>query len=187
MNVLIIAPHPDDEVLGMGGTIKKLSKKNNIILCVVSEGVTAQYSGKNAVEERKKFCQECSSILGISKIFFLDFPDMKLNNFHLDINKKLEEIIKKIKPSIVYTSSNNDLNLDHSAVFDSTLVTCRPKSGVKKIQCLRQELPGNPENGFPRGGGFLKSLTDPLGIWILAQKDESGVKKYNVYDRNSRV
>ena len=75
MNVLIIAPHPDDEVLGMGGTIKKLSKKNNIILCVVSEGVTAQYSGKNAVEERKKFCQECSSILGISKIFFLDFPD----------------------------------------------------------------------------------------------------------------
>lgn len=146
MNVLIIAPHPDDEVLGMGGTIKKLSKKNNIILCVVSEGVTAQYSGKDAVEERKKFCQECSSILGISKIFFLDFPDMKLNNFHLDINKKLEEIIKKIKPSIVYTSSNNDLNLDHSAVFDSTLVTCRPKSGVKKILCY--ELPGQTKTAF---------------------------------------
>lgn len=146
MKILVVAPHADDEVLGMGGTIKKLSKNNQISLCVVSEGVTAQYNDKEMIQKRKKFCYECSSILGITKIFFLDFPDMKLNVFHLEINKKLEEIIRKIKPVIVYTSPNNDLNMDHLAVYDSTLVACRPKSGVKKI--LAYELQGLTKTAF---------------------------------------
>ena len=146
MNILVIAPHPDDEVLGMGGTIKKLSKKNKILLCVVSEGATAQYKNKKMIQVRRDACKKCSKILGISKIIFLDFPDMKLNSSHLEINKKLEKIIQEFKPEIVYTSPKNDLNLDHSAVFDSTLVTCRPKSGVKKILCY--ELPGQTKTAF---------------------------------------
>ena len=136
MNILVISPHPDDEVLGMGGTIKKLSKKNRIILCVVSEGATAQYKDKKMIQVRRNACKKCSKILGISKTIFLDFPDMRLNLSHLDINKKLEEIIKEFKPEVVYTAPRNDLNLDHQSVFDSTLVACRPKSGVKKYYAM---------------------------------------------------
>ena len=146
MNVLVIAPHPDDEVLGMGGTIKKLSKKNKIILCVVSEGTTAQYKNKKMIQVRRDSCKKAAKILGITKIIFLDFPDMRLNLSHLDINKKLEEIIEKYKPKIVYTAPKNDLNLDHQAVFDSTLVVCRPKSGVKQILCY--ELHGHTKVPF---------------------------------------
>jgi len=146
MNILVIAPHPDDEVLGMGGTIKKLSKKNTIILCVVSEGATAQYKDKKMIQIRKDACKKCSKVLGISKIIFLDFADMKLNLSHLEINKKLEKIIQKFKPEIVYTAPKNDLNLDHQAVFDSTLVACRPKSGVKKILCY--EMQGQTKSPF---------------------------------------
>jgi len=135
MNILVIAPHPDDEVLGMGGTIKKLSKKNKIILCVVSEGATAQYKDKKMIKVRRDSCKKTAKILGISQIQFLDYPDMRLNLSHLDINKKLEEIIEKYKPEIVYTAPKNDLNLDHQVVFNSTLVACRPKSGVKQILC----------------------------------------------------
>ena len=117
MKILVIAPHPDDEVLGMGGTIKKLSKKNKIILCVVSEGATAQYKDKKMIKVRRDSCKKTAKILGISQTIFLDYPDMRLNLSHLDINKKLEEIIEKYKPEIVYTAPKNDLNLDHQMVL----------------------------------------------------------------------
>ena len=97
-----------------------VSKKNKIVLCVVSEGATAQYKDKKMILVRKDACRKCSKILGISKVIFLDFPDMKLNLSHLEINKKLERIIHDFKPEVVYTSPKNDLNLDHQAVFDST-------------------------------------------------------------------
>ena len=146
MKILVIAPHPDDEVLGMGGTIKKLSKKNKIILCVVSEGATAQYKDKKMIKVRRDSCKKTAKILGISQTIFLDYPDMRLNLSHLDINKKLEEIIEKYKPEIVYTAPKNDLNLDHQVVFSSTLVACRPKSGVKQILCY--EIQGNTKVPF---------------------------------------
>ena len=146
MKILVIAPHPDDEVLGMGGTIKKLSKKNKIILCVVSEGATAQYKDKKMIKVRRDSCKKTAKILGISQTIFLDYPDMRLNLSHLDINKKLEEIIEKYRPEIVYTAPKNDLNLDHQVVFSSTLVACRPKSGVKQILCY--EIQGNTKVPF---------------------------------------
>ena len=146
MNILVIAPHPDDEVLGMGGTIKKLSRKNKIILCVVSEGATAQYKDKKMIKVRRDSCKKTAKILGISQTVFLDYPDMRLNLSHLDINKKLEEIIEKYKPEIVYTAPKNDLNLDHQVVFNSTLVACRSKSGVKQILCY--EIQGNTKVPF---------------------------------------
>ena len=146
MKILVIAPHPDDEVLGMGGTIKKLSKKNKIILCVVSEGATAQYKDKKMIKVRRDSCKKTAKILGISQTIFLDYPDMRLNLSHLDINKNLEEIVEKYRPEIVYTAPKNDLNLDHQMVFNSTLVACRPKSGVKQILCY--EIQGNTKVPF---------------------------------------
>ncbi|MBL76911.1 MAG: hypothetical protein CL763_08330 [Chloroflexi bacterium] len=142
MNILILAAHPDDEVIGMGGTIKKLSKSNKIHLCVVSDGASAQYSDKKMIEERKNACKKSGKILGISNYTFLDFPDMKLDMIpHVEINKKLEKLIKKINPRIVYTTPNNDLNKDHQKVFESTLVVTRPHSSNVN-QVLSYEFPG---------------------------------------------
>lgn len=127
----------------MGGTIKKHSKNDNTIrLLVVSEGATAQYLDKKMVKVRRNSCLKSSKILGISDVEFLDFPDMMLENIpHFNINKGIEKTIKKFKPEIVYTTSNNDLNLDHQRVFESTLVATRPfSSSVRKILCY--EIPG---------------------------------------------
>ena len=143
MNILVIAAHPDDEVLGMGATIQKLSKENHTIhLCVVSEGATAQYTDNKMIEIRKKSCLKSGKLLGISTFDFLEFPDMKLDSIpHLEINIKLEEIIEKYEPQIVYTTPSHDLNKDHQIVFESTLVATRPQSSsVKEI--LSYELPG---------------------------------------------
>ena len=142
MDILVIAAHPDDEVLGMGGTIKKLSKQNNKIhLCVVSEGASAQYSDKKMIKVRRDACIKSGKILGISDFTFLDFQDMRLDTIpHLEINKELEKLTKKHRPKIVYTTPSNDLNKDHQKVFESTLVITRPhNTSVKEI--LSYEIP----------------------------------------------
>ena len=76
MNILVIGAHPDDEVVGMGATIKKLSKKNKIFLCIITDGTTAQYDDKKMIKVRRDACMKSSKLLGISKVKFLDFPDM---------------------------------------------------------------------------------------------------------------
>ena len=148
MNILIIGAHPDDEVIGMGATIKKLSRKNKIFLCIVSEGATAQYAEKKMIKVRHDACLRSSKLLGISNVKFLDFPDMRLDTIpHLKINKELEEIIEKCKPRVVYTTPFNDLNKDHRLVFDSTLVVTRPYSSSVK-QLLTYEFPGPVKEPF---------------------------------------
>ena len=148
MKILVIAPHPDDEVLGMGGTIKKLSPKNDITLLIMTDGASAQYSDKKMIKVRKESCKKSSKILGISEIKFLNFQDMKLDSVpQLEINQEIEKIIKKIQPKIVFTSPKNDLNRDHDVTFNSTLVATRPSSsGVKKV--FSYELPGYTKKPF---------------------------------------
>jgi len=70
MNILVLAAHPDDEVLGMGATIKKLSKKGNKIhLCVVTEGASGQYKDPKMIKVRRDSCLKAGKILGISNYF----------------------------------------------------------------------------------------------------------------------
>ena len=147
-SILVLAPHPDDEVLGMGATIKKLSKKNTINLCVITEGATAQYSDKKMIKVRKESCLKSGSILGISNYEFLDFPDMRLDTISiLEINKNIEKIIRKYKPKIVYTITNADFNRDHQIVHESTLIATRPhSSGVKQV--ISYEIPGQKHEKF---------------------------------------
>lgn len=147
-NILVLAAHPDDEIIGMGGTIKKLTKNNKVVLCVVSEGASAQYKDPKMISVRREACQKSSNLLGISKVEFLDFPDMQLDTIpHLEINRSLEKIIKKYQPKIVYTTPPNDVNKDHLKVYESSLVVTRPASSkVKQILCY--EIVGLTKNPF---------------------------------------
>ena len=177
MDILVIAAHPDDEVIGMGATIKKLSRKNHIALCVVSEGASAQYSNKEMIAVRRKACIKSSKILGITDIIFLDFPDMKLDSVpQLEINRELEKIIKEMKPEIIFTTPHHDLNKDHQIVFDSTLVAARPlSSSIKEIYCY--ELSGIVKEAF-RPNIFV-DISNELSYKIKAFKMyKSEIKKF---------
>ena len=169
MRILIIAPHPDDEVLGMGGTIRKLSKNGNKVrLCVVTEGATAQYNDKKMILERKNACLKSSKILGISKVDFLNFPDMSLDTIpHLEINRSIEKIIKSFKPTIVYTTPENTLNKDHTLVHESSLVATRSMSTkVKKI--FSYEIPGPTK--YPFKANYYENIQKELSFKIKAVK-----------------
>lgn len=139
--VLVIAAHPDDEVLGMGGTIAKLAESgNDIALLIVTDGSSTQYKDKENIEKiidaKKEETKNSCAILGINRIYYAALPDMKLDTVpHTDINAAIERIILEFEPSAVYTHFWGDVNKDHRLVYESTLVACRPTQSqcVKKI------------------------------------------------------
>lgn len=137
---LIIAAHPDDEVLGMGGTIAKYaSKGDDIALLIVTDGSSSQYRDHvnltEIIEAKKKETQDCADILGIKHIFYGGLPDMRLDSTpHVEINSAIETVINEFKPSVVFTHFIGDVNKDHQCVYESTLVACRPTSE----QCIKR-------------------------------------------------
>ena len=168
MNILIIAAHSDDEVLGMGATISKISKKNRVELIVTTESATSQYDDPKMIKVRHDACLRSAKILGIKNVNFLNYPDNQLDTIpQLEINQKIEKIIQKFKPRYVYTTPGHDLNKDHRQVFDSTIIASRPgSSSVEAI--FSYELPGfiktpfkpnifeNIEKEFPKKLAALK-------------------------------
>ncbi len=146
MNILIIVAHPDDEVLGMGGTIAKYTSNGDKVSVVyLTTGITSRrnqgYSNKSSYEindkDKKSMEKEIkklkmnalksNKILGIQNSVFYNFPDNELDSIsRLKIIKVIEKEIEKNKPDIVFTNHHGDLNVDHKLVYESCLTACRP-------------------------------------------------------------
>lgn len=129
--VLVIAAHPDDEVLGMGGTIAVHTRQgDDVRVLVVTDGSSTQYPGDVDIRARKE--QEAlraAKELGVDDYVHLDLPDMRLDTLeHIEVNKIVEEHIRDFGPQIVYTVQP-DVNQDHRVLFDSVAVATRPTPG----------------------------------------------------------
>ena len=139
--ILVVAAHPDDEVLGCGGTLYKFSKlgyKINILF--LSNGVSARNIVNKKMQKnislRRKSAQNAGKILGINKIDFFDLPDNKFDSVPLlRIIKLIEQSIKEHDPSIIFTHYDNDLNIDHKITSQATITATRPylNSSLKKL------------------------------------------------------
>lgn len=135
-NILVIAPHPDDEVLGCGGTIAKHKKQEDkIYLCVITKAYTPNWSEK-FIKDRLKEVEKANKILGVEKTYFLDFPTVKLDTIpQKELNNAIHKVITKVKPDIMYIPHKGDLNKDHRLIFEASLVAIRPinKHRIKKV------------------------------------------------------
>jgi len=133
--ILVIAAHPDDEVLGAGGTILKHVKKGDgVSILILSEGETSREGSVN-IEKRESEARKAAELLG-AKIFLEKLQDNQFDSLPLlKIVKVAEKYLDEVKPSIVYTHNPHDLNIDHRITFQAVLTACRPKPGyfVKKI------------------------------------------------------
>lgn len=127
MNVLVIAPHPDDEILGCGGTIaKRVSEGHNVYVCVVTRGCEPLFHDDGG--EGRSECLNASRYLGVKENFFLDFPAAMLEEVpRYKLNDALLQVVQKVKPDEVYIPHRGDMQLDHKMVVDAAMVALRPK------------------------------------------------------------
>ena len=137
--VLIVCAHPDDEVIGMGGTIAKHTLLGDDVRVIfMANGVSSrEFADDNeSIDERRKAAKKAGAILGIQKLIFNEFYDNKMDAHDLlDIIKSIESVIKSYQPSVVYTHHGGDLNIDHRLTYQAVMTACRPAPGfcVKEI------------------------------------------------------
>jgi N-acetylglucosamine malate deacetylase 1 len=126
--VLVFAAHPDDEVLGMGGTLAiHTDRGDEVRVVVVTDGSSTQYPGDTELRIRKEEeALQAAAELGVRDYVHLDLPDMRLDTLpHVEVNAVVEQQVRDVEPEIVYTVQP-DVNRDHRAIFDSVAVGTRP-------------------------------------------------------------
>ncbi|OGE74492.1 MAG: hypothetical protein A3K06_01625 [Candidatus Doudnabacteria bacterium RIFCSPHIGHO2_01_52_17] len=133
--VLVIAAHPDDEVLGAGGTMLKHKKAGDeITVLILGEGETSRSSAD--IEKRERQAREATAALGAKAVLFERFPDQRFDTIALlDVVQKIERVVEMTHPDIVYTHCPYDLNMDHRIIFQATATALRPgpTSSAKKF------------------------------------------------------
>ena len=182
MKILIVAAHPDDEVLGCGGTIARMSKEgHDISIAILGEGITSRYlqredADKKMVRNLHKRSHQVAKIFGVKDLQLFDLPDNRFDTIALlDIVKILEGLIEKIKPECIFTHHASDLNVDHVLTNRATLIATRPIENTSVKTVLSYEVPSSTEWAFQTTGpGFRPNIfidiTGTLDIKIDAMQ-----------------
>ncbi len=132
--VLVVAAHPDDEVLGCGGTIARHAETgDDVHVLIMAEGATSRYPTRDAnalageIEALRAAARNAAGILGARPPRFEGLPDNRLDGMDLlDVVKLVERAVRDIEPVVVYTHHCGDLNLDHRIVHQAVVTACRP-------------------------------------------------------------
>ena len=133
-SVLVVAAHPDDEVLGCGGTIARHVRSGDYVqVLIVAEGSTSRQKQRDRsqacseLSELSKAAQSAGSILGVAGLELLDLPDNRLDSMdRLDLIKCIEECLDRHQPDCVYVHHAGDVNVDHRRLHEAVVTACRP-------------------------------------------------------------
>ncbi|MEA3314784.1 MAG: PIG-L deacetylase family protein [Campylobacterota bacterium] len=151
MTTLIIAAHPDDEVLGCGGIIKKFSKKEDFYVLILSGGADTRYD-KSMENVLKNNAKNANKILGTKEVFFENLPNQKMDTIPiLEITQITEKYIAKLQPTRVFTHHIGDLNKDHQIVAEATFTATRPIVGQVVKEVYSYNVPSSTEWNFIEG------------------------------------
>lgn len=173
-NVMVVAAHPDDEVLGCGGTIARLASFGaKVFIAVFGEGISSRYKTRDDADAKqiagiKENAKEAAKILGASDIIFLDLPDNMFDTVPLlAVVKHCEDILRTYSPDVVFTHSAGDLNIDHQVVNRAVLTACRPGSGLTVRDVLAFEVPSSTEWSFGQtGNSFAPNVFVDITLYL---------------------
>jgi len=157
MTVLVVAAHPDDEVLGCGGTMARLAAEGqDVKIAIVAEGLTSRQPQRGQTEKKDLEhlhgrAHLAGKKVGASEVVLCQLPDNRLDTVPLlDVVKLVEGLVERFKPEVIYTHHPGDLNVDHGVVHRAVLTATRPMAG----QCVRElyafEVPSSTEWAFQR-------------------------------------
>jgi LmbE family N-acetylglucosaminyl deacetylase/RimJ/RimL family protein N-acetyltransferase len=156
-SVLVIAAHPDDEVLGCGGTMARLrAEGHDVKIAILGEGLTSRYRTREEADfsllnNLRDDSRRAAEVLGVKDVFLYDLPDNRFDTIPvLDVIKIVEELIQKHAPNTIFTHGCADLNVDHHITHRAVLTATRPIEG----HCVRNlyafEIPSSTEWAFHR-------------------------------------
>lgn len=153
--VLIVAAHPDDEVLGCGGTIAKLIETGSQVrVAFLADGVYSRKADSKILEneliQRRAAAKKACGLLGVTDIYFGNFPDNEMDRETLlTITRKVEEIINDFLPDTIFTHHIGDVNIDHQLTHRAVVTACRPQIGKSVKHIFSFETPSSTEWQLP--------------------------------------
>tara|TARA_Y100000361_G_C11138426_1_gene333536 strand:+ start:347 stop:1024 length:678 start_codon:yes stop_codon:yes gene_type:complete len=173
---LIVAAHPDDEVLGCGGIFSRFQNTIKFKVVFIAEGSSARFSNdssKDCIDEiihRTQCAKRALSYLGVEDVSIHNLPCCNLDKTgHLEVNKIIEKEISIFQPDTVFTHSDCDSNQDHHIVYNSSIIATRPGSGVNNL--ISYEVLSSTEWGF--SDPFCPNLFFSLSDGNVDQKVEA--------------
>jgi LmbE family N-acetylglucosaminyl deacetylase len=155
MRTLVVAAHPDDEILGAGGTVIALAGHGHeVFLAVLGEGVTSRFSQRDdetaaRVRDLHEQCRQVSRSVGAVEVTLHDLPDNQFDTLPLlKVVKIVEDLIERIRPQRVLTHHGGDLNVDHAITHRAVLTATRPVKGHPVREVWTFEVPSATDWAF---------------------------------------
>ena len=188
--IVVLAAHPDDEILGCGGVISKFISLGSAVKVVfIGEGSTCRYKSVEAdealraIKKRNDSALSALNFLGVKEYSFHNFPCGRFDQIPIiEINKIIESEIRDFDPTTVFTHSEVDANSDHCIVFRSTLMATRPVIKSQLSTVLSYEVPSSTEWSFTRSfcpNYYIELTEENINNKISAlQLYETEVKPY---------
>jgi len=185
--ILVIAAHPDDEILGCGGTVKRLVDEGyNAYTLILGEGVTSRDDSRDRAKREKELSDlkrqvdEANHLIGVENTFLYDFPDNRFDTVPLlEIVKVIEKIKSELKPDIVFTHYENDLNIDHQITYKAVMTATRPQLNEPVKEIYSFEVLSSTEWNYPLS-------FSPDVFFDIRKSIESKVKAMGTYKSEIR-
>ena len=187
--VLVVVAHPDDEVLGCGGTIARLVREGcSVSIAILGEGITSRCAQREQADpEDIKDLHECSlraaKVLGVEDVHTFDLPDNRFDSVPLlDVIKTVENLIETVRPDTVYTHHGGDLNIDHVIVGRAVLTATRPVKACSVRAVYAFEVASSSEWLF----GTHEKAFMPDTFVDIAETLEAKIEALQLYSREMR-
>lgn len=190
--VMVVVAHPDDELLGLGGTVNKLINEYSILthLIILGEGITSRSDIRDvklwnkALDIHKSNVKKAQSAIGYHTLSLYDFPDNRFDSVDLlDLVKIIEKEKNEFKPSIIFTHHGGDLNIDHQKTFEAVMTSCRPMESEFVKTIITFETPSGTEW---RASSDPKHFIPNLYFEISNDNLEAKIKGMQSYEFESR-